>query len=256
MMRKFLAGLLSISMLFLVACSSIGEGDGNQETNIVPDPIEMGITIQTEYFEWTVQSLQHVRYHSANYLIADITFTNLTEDLYTFNSGYVYAYLNNEQIVNVSERDLQDLADVVNLDLVTLEAEIHPGRTLRTFVVYQYFRDYTYFEVQYHDVITKGLKSEVSEFRKVVSKPASYIPAPPETEATTTTTTQATTVPSTQDPATTTQPAQTTTKVTASQQPSETTKKTESSQKATETTTAATKAAVTTTTKAPAPPAA
>lgn len=137
--------------------SETAEDDWDREiygTYSIPD------TARTNHVEMTVDSVEVVRWEqldvfdrlvkSHNYIKVHVEITNLSDEDLDLQPKSIRGYIDNEQLSMVNNNS--QAAETLGISGNIIEqATIHPGRSEKGYILYEYFRDWEEFEIQYKE---------------------------------------------------------------------------------------------------------
>lgn len=192
--KKVIAVLLSLGMLFsLAACTvrekksepvesnpsetssraadnryasyDIGETGRDGSIEMCVDAVEL---VTWEQVDWS-----GVVYDTHNLIKAHVSITNLGDEDLTFKPSDIRCYIDNEELMVTRTTQAYDTVGIGG-DLIE-NATIHSGRSETGWILYEYYRDWNEFELQYLDTsldFTMNFnKNDVQEVQSLIDIP-------------------------------------------------------------------------------------
>lgn len=113
----------------------------NNQIEMKVDSVEVVCWEQVDLFNTVAKRHNLIKVH--------VVITNLSFEDLELQPNYIRGYIDNEQLT-VNNSEIAQEALGIKGDVIE-QRTVHPGRSETGFVLYEYFRDWTEFEVQYRD---------------------------------------------------------------------------------------------------------
>lgn len=190
--KKVVAVLLSLGMLFSLAACTVREKKSEpvesnpSETRSADNrysSYDIGATGRDGNIEMCVEAVELVTweqvdwsgniYDTHNLIKARVSITNLGEEDLTFNPSDIRCYIDNEELSVTRTPQAYDAVGIGG-DLIE-NATIHSGRSETGWILYEYYREWEEFELQYLDTLldfkTDFNQNDVQEVQSLTDTP-------------------------------------------------------------------------------------
>lgn len=168
--KKAVAMLLVASTLAAMAgCSFSAETNGSE--TITQPTCLVGSLGKSENFEFGVEGINSFTVttdygETMNYLLVNVTYTNLSEKEQDISKRNIQIYLDNEEVFSSEYRD--EFKGFFEEGLLFNDKNVHPGRTKRGYIVYRIYKDFSAINVCMDDVTITATHSDVVQLTKPV----------------------------------------------------------------------------------------